>query len=799
LTVGEGDPSTVAERIRQRPAAVQEALVTALDDWLIVAVGRSLQERELEFGDAAGRDAALLAVNRLLHEPELEWLRAVLAATETEGWGQKVRVALKEVNLERRRAALEQLASADLEHLSARTLVRLGWALRVVGAGDRAHKLYRRALLLHPGDFWLNHELGVLLRAQSPADIPGAVRYLTAAVAVRPDSPGAHFSLGKALVDDNKFAEAVEEFRQATARDPHFAAARHNLGAALAKQGKVDEAISELRRAMDMDPQFALPHLNLGSILLHDKREVDQAVFEFRRALALEGKDPELDRLLPRLHNDLGVALAGQGKVDEAIVEFRRALALHEKEKVKPDRDLRGFPRDRAFDPKTILLSLGLALEQQGKLDEAVDAYRQASVLAPNDATGHAHTRLGTALFKLGKLVEAVSVLRRATQMDPKDAEAYQNLGVALVRQRKMTEAIAAFRRRLEINPDSADGHVNLGSALAETGQLDEATTQFRRALKIDPKVANAQLNLRHIAEIYNKLGMELVSQQKLDEAIGKFRKALEVNSGHAHAHANLGAALMLQGQAEEAIPELRRAIELEPKLVQAQCSLGMALLRRGRFAEARASLRRCLDQVPKEDPRRAVASQMLQECDRWLQLEQKLPGVLAKKVVPTNNAERLEYAKLCELKRLHADAAGLYEDAFAADPKVAEDLDSTHHYSLDSTHRYSAVCCAALAASNPGADGKRLDEKEQTRWRKRAREWLRADLAARAKQLQNSAPADREDLQRNLQHWLLDKDLASIRDKDAVAKLPIDEREACRKLWADVAELLQKVREKPR
>jgi hypothetical protein len=44
-----------------------------------------------------------------------------------------------------------------------------------------------------------------------------------------------------------------------------------------------------------------------------------------------------------------------------------------------------------------------------------------------------------------------------------------------------------------------------------------------------------------------------------------------------------------------------------------------------------------------------------------------------------------------------------------------------------------------------------------------------------------------------------LDKDLASIRDKDAVAKLPIDEREACRKLWADVAELLQKVREKPR
>jgi hypothetical protein len=36
--------------------------------------------------------------------------------------------------------------------------------------------------------------------------------------------------------------------------------------------------------------------------------------------------------------------------------------------------------------------------------------------------------------------------------------------------------------------------------------------------------------------------------------------------------------------------------------------------------------------------------------------------------------------------------------------------------------------------------------------------------------------------------------DLASIRDPAAVAKLPDGEREACQKLWADVAALLKKV-----
>ena len=43
------------------------------------------------------------------------------------------------------------------------------------------------------------------------------------------------------------------------------------------------------------------------------------------------------------------------------------------------------------------------------------------------------------------------------------------------------------------------------------------------------------------------------------------------------------------------------------------------------------------------------------------------------------------------------------------------------------------------------------------------------------------------------LKHWQGDPDLAGVRDEDAVAKLPADEREACQKLWADVAALLRK------
>jgi hypothetical protein len=48
------------------------------------------------------------------------------------------------------------------------------------------------------------------------------------------------------------------------------------------------------------------------------------------------------------------------------------------------------------------------------------------------------------------------------------------------------------------------------------------------------------------------------------------------------------------------------------------------------------------------------------------------------------------------------------------------------------------------------------------------------------------------------LQHCQEGPDLAGIRDKEAVAKLPAEEQAACQKLWADVAALLKTASGKP-
>jgi hypothetical protein len=83
----------------------------------------------------------------------------------------------------------------------------------------------------------------------------------------------------------------------------------------------------------------------------------------------------------------------------------------------------------------------------------------------------------------------------------------------------------------------------------------------------------------------------------------------------------------------------------------------------------------------------------------------------------------------------------------------------------------------------------------KRTRLRKQALAWLHADLAVWTKLAVD--PKGHARIRQTLQHWQKDPNLAGIRDPNAVAKLPADEQEACKKLWADVTALLKKIEEK--
>jgi tetratricopeptide (TPR) repeat protein len=224
LPAGEGEPAAAAVRLRQRPAAVREAIVAALDQWIDLAADPRFR----------------------ITEPHLDWLRAVAAAVEPDdAWAREVRAAWAEKDPAKRRAALEKVAAtADPARLSAQALTLLARRLGSVGARASAVQLLRRAHQHYPGDFWVNLDLGIFLSTVTPPDLEGAVRYHTAAVALRPDSPGTRYNLGNALQAKGQLDEAIACYRQAIALDPKYTQAHNSLGVAMMSTGNLDEAIA---------------------------------------------------------------------------------------------------------------------------------------------------------------------------------------------------------------------------------------------------------------------------------------------------------------------------------------------------------------------------------------------------------------------------------------------------------------------------------------------------------------------------------------------------------------------------
>src|SRR5262249_4594912 len=157
-------------------------------------------------------------------------------------------------------------------------------------------------------------------------------------------------------------------------------------------------------------------------------------------------------------------------------------------------------------------------------------------------------------------------------------------------------------------------------------------------------------------------------------------------------AHTNLGVTLAGKGQEDEAIACFKKAIALDPKFAGAHNNLGVALHARGDLDEAIACLRKGI-QI---DPKLASARTVLATAEPVAAVQGKLPPRPKGEYKPKDKA-RLALAELCSLKRLNRASAGLYADAFAADPKLAADPNAGH--------RYNAACQAALAAAGQGKD----------------------------------------------------------------------------------------------
>jgi serine/threonine-protein kinase len=440
-----------------------------------------------------------------------------------------------------------------------------------------------------------------------------------------------------------------------------------------------------------------------------------------------------------------------------------------------PRESMRYFQAALAIRPKTPVVynDIGGALVMLNRLDEAMEQFGQALRLDPDFAG--AHNNLGYVLKSKGRLDEAFDHYQQAVRCDPSMAVARCNLGNALYAKKRPDEAIEQFQEALRLDPRLPEGHTGLCALLKARDGPPKVIEHYQQVLRADPEFAVAHAHL----------GIAFVELGQTDEAIDHFRHAVRIDPQLAPAHHDLGLALSAKGKFQEAVDHFQRAISIDPKLAAAHGALGQALLAIGRYRDAETETRRCLDLLSADHPRRASVTQQLERCNHLLRLEARLPAVLRGVVKPADASEALQLAEICHVKTQYAAAARLADSAFADKPTLADQVEANF--------RYNAACAAALAGWGRGEGGDKLSDDEQARWRRKARDWLRADLAAWRARLDKDGARFRVPVRQLLAHWQADTDLEGIRGPDALDRLPSAERQEWQAFWNDVNELLRR------
>jgi eukaryotic-like serine/threonine-protein kinase len=615
---------------------------------------------------------------------------------------------------------------------------RRGWLLAVARLADPDPDGWRDRF--RDPTAWRNRE-----RLEQLAN--EALKQLADPAAWKKLSPQILVALGNCL--SNNGVPAIPMLQAAQARYPADFWLNLTLGTLLPAD-RLDERVGYDRAALAVRPDAAAAHINLGAAL-EAKGVYDDAITAYYNAIALDPKNF-------LAHFNLGNALKVKGQLDDAMVQYLAASELEPKN-------------------ANVHIGLGVILRLTGQLDAAIVEFRIATDRDRGNAL--AHNNLGAALRLKGQFDHAVAEFRICIALDANYALAHSNLGAALRDNDQHGEALTECREAVRLDPNNAEARNNLGLVLEDDGQPYQAMEEYERAIKLDPKLSQPHVNMGHL----------LLKKRQFERAMAEFRQAIKCDLNDGFAYYGLGNALNIKGQFDEAIASYRKAIDLQPDCAEAHCNLGHVLRHLGDFAGALAMLKRGDEIGSKRKNWHYDSAGWVRKCQRLVELDQRLPAILNGEAQPSNAVEQLEFAQICATKKLHAAAVGLYAAAFSADPKLAENVYSQN--------RYNAACSAALAAAGQGKDADTLKDQERADLRKRAIEWLQADLVTSTKLIGGGEPEDRARIQQLLQHWQQGRDLASLRDAEALAKLPQAEREICRKLWADVATLIEKARAK--
>jgi serine/threonine-protein kinase len=422
--------------------------------------------------------------------------------------------------------------------------------------------------------------------------------------------------------------------------------------------------------------------------------------------------------------------------------------------------------------PEASVTRLASALSSLGSRETAIALLRRGQRVHPDDFW--INMDLGRELTTAGQHDEAGRFFSAAVAIRPRSSIAHGSLARSLEKSGRLEEAADTFRQAILLRPDEPHQHIKLGAVLMSLGDSGTAQGEFFEAKCLRPDDWSVR---KEIADVFQSRG-------RYEPAIAELREAASCETMKAYPHEALGKLLLEEGRLDEAVASLGQAVLIDPGFAPGHLTLGRALLAQGEFHAALLSFRRSQSSAPRS-PYRGLAADLARDAERMIALNSRFPELPGEDEQPASLAERIRIAQFCQIKQLFATSAKNWEGLFITHPAVPADLNAGH--------RFAAACAAARAGSGQGKETPPPDLESRARLRRKALEWLEADLAAITSSMEKAHARDRHWGPSRLGRWLVATQLAGVRDESALSHLAEPEQKAWTALWSKVKATIEK------
>jgi tetratricopeptide (TPR) repeat protein len=266
----------------------------------------------------------------------------------------------------------------------------------------------------------------------------------------------------------------------------------------------------------------------------------------------------------------------------------------------------------------------GMAFEENGEMDQALEAYRQ--VLNVDPGQSDLASRVAAMLIRQDDFPQAIDVLRDAIKANPNDAEPYRQLAFIYAKYLKKTDqAVDYANRAIALNPRDIEAYERLCEIELAAGEEKKAREVLERAAKVHSDDAAFWTRL---GKLYAAILFKPDAQPKPDE-LGRvneiFKKAAERANDDPAILKDVADYYASSQQLKEAIPLYLRVLELQPDDANAREKLATGFILTNQRGKAVEMLEQIIKQHPEKYQPYDLLAQVLDEEARSLQRAKRL------------------------------------------------------------------------------------------------------------------------------------------------------------------------------